>query len=126
MTPNFEHISTLKSNSIVQVNDALIVLKHFTELNFKLLPALDGLLGKATTSEQEKEQIDSIMAEIESFKLNKKASEVLMNSPVLELIKAAYKAIVDVENPHSKAKKMVEFKNEYFRLQANWKLIASN
>lgn len=126
MTPNFEHTSPLKSNSIVQVNDALIVLKHFTELSFKLLPVLDELLGKYAISKDEKYQIESIMEEIESFKLNKKASEVLMNSPVLELIKVAYKAIIDGENPHTKAKKMVEFKDEYFRLQANWKQIACN
>lgn len=126
MSAHSEFISTVKSNTIVQANEALIVLKHFIELNYKVLPELEALIESKSQHSKDLARISKIKTEIESFKFSRKASEMLMNSSIIELIRNAFKSIIEEEDRLVKAKKMTLFKAEYLRLKNNWKYIQSN
>lgn len=126
MSIHSEFISPLKSNTIVQVNEALIVLKHFIELNFKALPELEALIESKSQHPMDLARISKIKKEIESFKFSRKASEILMNSSILEYTKTAYKSIIEEEDRLTKTKKMMLFKSECLRLRKNWRYIQSN
>lgn len=126
MSAHSEFISPLKSNTIVQVNEALVVLKHFIELNYKVLPELEALIESKSQHPIDLARISKIKTEIESFKFSRKASEILMNSSILEYTKTAYKSIIEEEDRLTKAKKMMLFKSECLRLKKNWRFIQSN
>lgn len=126
MSAHSEFISPVKSNAIVQANEALIVLKHFIEFTYKVLPELEALIESKSQHPKDLARISKIKTEIESFKFSRKASEILMNSSIIELIRNAYKSIIEEEDRLTKVKKMTTFKKEYLRLKNNWSYIQSN
>jgi hypothetical protein len=126
MNTDFLKIATLKTASIQQVNEALIVLRHFVELNEKLLPMLKTLLAKPVKSTLDLENIQEIKSVFESYNFDEKASEILMKSSILAYIKQAYQSIIqDPSNLHTDVKLMI-FEHECQKLKKNWNFNQQN
>jgi hypothetical protein len=126
MDANFLHATTLKTASIQQVNDALIVLRHFVDLNYKLLPLFHDLHLKKIATKQDKADIEKIEKVFETYHFDIQSSVILMNSPILELIQETYTAITNPQESYQAAYQLLLFKKEYKRLEKNWHLIRNN
>ncbi len=126
MNTDFLHSSSLKTSSIEQVNDALIVLRHFIELNGELLPILYRLSEKRNKTTKDIQDIQNIRNLFESYKFDVKSSQILMNSSILSYIQGAYRSInEDVESLHAEVKLML-FEKELVKLKKNWNLVLNN
>lgn len=126
MNSDFLHTSSLKTSSIEQVNDALIVLRHFIELNEKLLPILLTLSEKKAKTDKDFAEIRKIRNVFESYHFDTKSSQILMNSFILSYIQGAYQAIIDnSECLHTQVKFML-FEKELIKLKKNWTLVGKN
>lgn len=126
MNSDFLHISSLKTSSIEQVNDALIVLRHFIELNEKLLPILLTLSEKKAKTDKDFADIRKIRKVYESYHFDIKSSQILMNSFILSYIQGAYQAIIDnSECLHTQVKFML-FEKELIKLKKNWTFVGKN
>jgi len=126
MNSDFLHTSSLKTSSIEQVNDALIVLRHFIELNEKLLPILLTLSEKKAKTDKDFAEIRKIRNVFESYRFDIKSSQILMNSFILSYIQGAYQAIIDnSECLHTQVKFML-FEKELIKLKKNWTLVGKN
>lgn len=126
MNSDFLHTSSLKSSSIEQVNDALIVLRHFIELNEKLLPILLTLKEKKGKTDKDFDDIRKIREVYESYHFDIKSSQILMNSSILSYIQGAYQAINDnSECLHTQVKFML-FEKELIKLKKNWTMVGQN
>lgn len=126
MNSDFLHATTLKTASIQQVNDALIVLRHFVELNHRLLPLLYALHEKEEPSERDISDIDKIKNVFDSYHFDVNASVVLMNSPILELIRKSYHSITAQGELRIAHTNLHNFKLEFSRLKSSWNEIVSN
>ena len=80
----------MKSDAIVQVNDATVVLRHFIELSAKLLPFFNELSKKELLQPHEAENREKIITVFRSYKFDTSTSSILMNSPILEHIKETF------------------------------------
>jgi hypothetical protein len=126
MNSDFLHTSSLKTSSIEQVNDDLIVLRHFIELNEKLLPILLTLSEKKAKTDKDFADIQKIREVYESYHFDIKSSQILMNSSILSYIQGAYQAIIDnSECLHTQVKFML-FEKELVKLKKNWTLVGQN
>jgi hypothetical protein len=126
MNSDFLHSSSLKTSSIEQVNDALIVLRHFIELNEKLLPILLTLSEKKAKTDKDFADIRKIREVYESYHFDIKSSQILMNSSILSYIQGAYQAIIDnSECLHTQVKFML-FEKELIKLKKNWTMVGQN
>jgi hypothetical protein len=126
MNSDFLHTSSLKTSSIEQVNDALIVLRHFIELNEKLLPILLTLSEKKAKTDKDFAEIRKIREVYESYHFDIKSSQILMNSSILSYIQGAYQAIIDnSECLHTQVKFML-FEKELIKLKKNWTMVGQN
>jgi hypothetical protein len=126
MNSDFLHSSSLKTSSIEQVNDALIVLRHFIELNEKLLPILLTLSEKKAKTDKDFDDIRKIREVYESYHFDIKSSQILMNSSILSYIQGAYQAIIDnSECLHTQVKFML-FEKELIKLKKNWTMVGQN
>jgi hypothetical protein len=120
------HKTIIAYQTIDQINDSVTVLKHFIELNSKLLPALFDLKSIESPNECELLKISKIQQVFNSYGFTPESSEVLINSPILKKIYAAYLAIGN-PNPCSHAvDALLDFKQEYNRLKKQWKLVIQN
>lgn len=126
MNSNFLYDTTLKTASIQQVNDALIVLRHFVELNHRLLPLLYELHIKENPTEKDLTDIHKIRSVFDSYQFDVNASMVLMNSPVLELIRESYHSIVQNDRPQQAKTHLDTFRTEFSRLKSSWNSIRNN
>lgn len=126
MNSDFLHTSSLKTSSIEQVNDALIVLRHFIELNEKLLPILLNLSEKKVKSAKDFADIQKIRNVYESYHFDVKSSQILMNSSILSYIQGAYQSIIEnAESLHAQVKLML-FEKELIKLKKNWNAVIRN
>ncbi len=126
MNSDFLHTASLKTSSIEQVNGALIVLRHFIELNEKLLPILFTLSEKRDKTAKDFAEIKKIKNVFESYHFDVKSSQVLMNSSILSYIQGAYQSIVaNAESLHTEVKFML-FEKELIKLKKNWMLVGKN
>lgn len=126
MNSDFLRAATLKTASIQQVNDALIVLRHFVELNHRLLPMLYSLYEKAQPSEKDLTDIHKIRTVFDSYQFDVNASMVLMNSPILDLIRKSYSSITKNSKLLEARTNLKDFECEFSRLKMNWEQIHSN
>lgn len=126
MNSNFIKNSNLKSASIQQVNDALIVLRHFIHLNSKILPLLHALSKRNNPKEKDHDHIFKIRNVFESYQFDQNASVILIDSPILEMISKAYNAIVKNPRDAKSEKRMQQFLLEYNRLKSKWDDINRN
>lgn len=115
----------LNSEQIKQINDATLIIRHFVDLSARLLPFLAELQSKENLSEKEQEDKNKIITVFNTYNFDTTTSDILMNSPILELVKNTYRKILTCNS------KLVElemelFNTEYHRLKSNWKYAVSN
>ncbi len=122
MEKNIAPRRIMKSESIAQVNDATVVLRHFIELSAKLLPFFNELSKKEMLMPQEEMNREKIIEVFSSYKFDTSTSNILMNSTILETITELYKHIEQrVPGEESFADfLMEEFLNEHSSLVTNW------
>ena len=118
----------MRAKHISDVNEAILVLRHFVELSAKLLPFLDELDRKKAPTMNDLISREKIIAVYRSYEFDTQTSRVLMNSNVLDLIKQSFENIA--ERKHRSRKKcsrpLLRFLQEHDRLQRNWGQIQAN
>ncbi len=114
--------SIMKSESITQVNDATVVLRHFIELSAKLLPFFNELSKKELLQPHESENRKKIIEVFRSYKFDTCTSAILMNSTILETITELFKHIEQrVPGENSFADILLdEFMHEHDNLVTDW------
>ncbi len=120
------HKTIITYQTIDQINDSVTILKHFIELNNKLLPALFDLKAIKCPNECEILKISKIQHVFNSYGFKPESSEILINSPILEKIYTAYFAISKPTGNNHSIETLLDFKQEYNRLKKQWKLITQN
>lgn len=123
----------MRAKHINDVNEAILVLRHFVELSAKLLPFLDELERKRRPSNYDIQSRQKIIAVYENYDFDTNTSQVLMNSNVLTLIKQSFENISEqsetaqAQRPRKHHSKYLrKFLAEHDRLQRSWGLIQAN
>ena len=120
------HKTIIAHQTIDQINDSVTILKHFIELNSKLLPALFDLKEIEYPNENDCLKISKIQKVFNSYGFTPESSEVLINSSILQMIYTAYLAISSPIKCHNTIESLLDFKQEYNRLKKEWKIIQQN
>lgn len=123
----------MRAKHISDVNEAILVLRHFVELSAKLLPFLDELERKKIPSSYDLESREKIIAVYENYEFDTSTSKVLMNSDVLDLIKKSFETISQRSHTarsrrssRDKTSYLRRFMEEHERLQQSWGMIQAN
>ena len=119
----------MKSQHISNVNEAILVLRHFIELSAKLLPFLEELEKKKDPTVRDLVSKQKIIEVYRNYEFDTDTSELLMNSNVLDLIKNSFETICSRETRDSrrgKCRPLRKFLTEHRRLQKSWGLIEAN
>lgn len=118
----------MRAKHISDVNEAILVLRHFVELSAKLLPFLDELERKKAPTMNDLKSREKIIAVYQNYEFDTETSRVLMNSNVLELIKKSFENISEKKSRSRKnySRPLLQFLREHDRLQRNWGLIQAN
>lgn len=119
----------MKSNEIGNINEALLVLKHFIDLSARLLPFLEELQNKNNPSYSEILNKKKIIAVYEGYEFDTTTSEVLLNSNILELIKSSFDQIINEKRLGRRprcSKELKQFLKEHKRLKDDWFIAESN
>jgi hypothetical protein len=117
----------LKLASIQQINEGLVVMKHFFELNRKLLPLYFNLNIKKEKSVRDYLDIDKINSVNDSYNFDVKASKVLLNSDILDYIQNAFFVIQNEGSDLNEKKAALNiFMSEYNYLKKNWENVDAN
>ena len=120
------HKTIIAYQTIDQINDSVTVLKHFIELNSKLLPALFDLKEIYCPNQTQCLKIARIQDVFDSYSFTPESSVVLINSSILKLIYASYKAIVNPSHCSNSLEALLDFRTEYNRLKNEWSIIQQN
>jgi hypothetical protein len=115
----------IKSNKIREINDAVIIVKHFIDVSSKLLPILAELQAKEDLSVKEQEDKNKIIQVFNGYNFDTSSSEILLESSALELIKKTYLEIIKGHKSEAKSN-IIAFQNEYTRLKMNWRKATLN
>lgn len=117
----------INAEVIQQINDGLLVMKHFFELNQKLLPIyfeLNLLKNKSVDDWQDIYKINSVF---DSYNFDVNASRVLLDSEILDYIQHAYFTIQNQDKTVLEKKLALNlFMNEYVKLKKNWETVTAN
>ena len=114
----------MKVNQINQLNEALVVLRHFIDLSAQLLPFLDELNRIKNPSNSEVINKERIIDVYNNHKFDTNTSKMLLHSDILELIKESFQSLL--KNKKGINEKLQRFLNEHNRLTQNWLQIDSN
>jgi len=114
---------------INNVNEALLILRHFIDLSAKLLPFLDELDRKSHPTFAELSSKNKIIDVYKNYSFDTSTSRTLLNSDVLDLIKETFdsiseKSITNVRKKRNKSLRM--FLMEHRRLQQSWFTVEAN
>ena len=112
--------------NIQEVNEAVIILRHFIDLSARLLPILFKLDKIAEPTEADIRDKNRILEVFQTYNFETQTSRLLLESNVLELIKQCYLEIQNSEYSGSKEDRFVAFLEEYNRLKNNWRIIENN
>ncbi len=121
--------NSMKSKHIQNVNEAILVLRHFIELSAQLLPFLEELEKKKRPTADDLVSKQKIIEVYRSYDFDTSTSKVLMNSHILDLIKSSFETISCREScasRRSRSNKLRQFLTEHRRLKENWEVIMSN
>ncbi len=124
-----EQSVNISVRDINNVNEALLVLRHFIDLSSRLLPFLDELQRKSDPTDQERLDKRKIISVYESYHFDTKTSEILIGSNILELIKESFHTLSKPTSENTSKttqKKLVRFILEHKRLSDKWKFIRAN
>ena len=114
---------------IHNVNEALLVLRHFIDLSAKLLPFLDELERKKSPTQQELNSKTKIIQVYKNYSFDTNTSKTLLNSDILELIKETFDSISHSSISERRRKRNASlrmFLMEHRRLQKNWYNVEAN
>jgi hypothetical protein len=123
----------MRAKHINDVNEAILVLRHFVELSAKLLPFLDELERKKVPSSKDVQSKKKIIEVYENYEFDTSTSKVLMNSNILDLIKETFENIS--QRSHARKSQLAclqkpnhlhQFLAEHDRLQRSWGMIQAN
>lgn len=120
------HISL---RDIHNVNEALLVLKHFIDLSSRLLPILDELQRIEDPTSKDIQNKQKIITVYQSYHIDPQTSEILIGSNILQLIKESFHTIANStsERHLRKAqKKLSNFIVEHRRLKNKWNHVSAN
>lgn len=119
----------MKAKHISNVNEAILVLRHFIELSAKLLPFLEELEKKKDPTVRDLVSKQKIIEVYRNYEFDIDTSQLLMNSNILDLIKSSFETICSRETRDSRrkiSKPLRKFLLEHQRLQRSWELIEAN
>ncbi|NVK64289.1 MAG: hypothetical protein HWE22_06860 [Flavobacteriales bacterium] len=116
-------------NDIQNVNQALLVLKHFINLSSRLLPLLADL--QQIEQPTEKEEIDKqrIIDVYKNYRFSTETSEILIGSNILQLIKESFQSLSNVQSGSDKKEydqALKRFITEQRRLRNKWRATLAN
>ncbi|MFT5778483.1 MAG: hypothetical protein ACI837_001439 [Crocinitomicaceae bacterium] len=114
---------------INNVNEALLVMKHFIDLSARLLPFLDELQRKKVPSQSDINNRNRIIDVYDNYSFDTTTSECLLDSNILELIQDSFENIAccSSSREYTRAqRKLVRFMLEYKRLNDNWGYATAN
>ena len=119
--------SSINIKEINEVNEALIVLRHFIDLSSRLLPYYEELKQKDSPSEDEVNQMNKIAAVYDAYNIDPSTSKILIESDILKIIFDSYAKMK--RNSSEILRKMdplKQFWREYRKLSENWNYALSN
>lgn len=119
----------MRSKHINDVNEAILVLRHFIELSAKLLPFLEELECKRVQTIEDRLNKQKIIDVYRNYDFDTNTSVLLMNSNVLELIRDSFDHICNAEcarKRRNKSQILRRFLSEHERLRENWGWIQAN
>ncbi|MFZ9028105.1 MAG: hypothetical protein ACO2Z9_03770 [Crocinitomicaceae bacterium] len=118
----------MRTRQIENINEALLVLRHFIDLSAELLPMLYVLRQKPNPTQEEINNIKKIQDVYEQYAFDTDTSRLLIDSDILDLIQSSFYKMT-YKNPHPPLvarKNLYAFLNEYKRLKHNWELTVAN
>ncbi len=109
----------LSSEKIREINDALMIMRHFVDLSARLLPFLAELQTKSRLTSKDQADKNKIVEVFNTYNFETSTSDILMSSPILLLIKNAYRDLLICDK--SQVNNVLKsFSEEYNRLKQNW------
>jgi hypothetical protein len=115
----------LNSEKIREINDAVLIIKHFVELSSKLLPFLVDLYEQEDLNDKEEQNKQRILDVFNSYNFDSSSSDILLDSPILDLIKRTSELIQERDS-HAVKLELERMLIEYNRLKNNWKTAVLN
>lgn len=120
----------MTSQQIGNINEAVLVLRHFINLSARLLPFLEELQQKQHPTVKEMVDRSRIIDVYQNYRFDTRTSEMLLDSNVLELIKESFENISSQTNLYRSRgrtnRKLRSFLQEHRRLREKWDLIDAN
>ncbi len=118
----------MRTRQIENINEALLVLRHFIDLSAELLPMLYVLRQKPHPTQEEIDNIQKIQNVYEQYAFDTDTSKLLIDSNILDLIQSSFYKMTkkDTKQPLVARKNLYAFLNEYKRLKHNWELTVAN
>lgn len=119
----------MKAKHISDVNEAILVLRHFIDLSAKLLPFLEELEQIPAPSHNDLLSRQKIIEVYQNYEFDTSTSRVLMNSNILDLIKETF---LSIQNHSCRCPRngisttLRRFLLEHKRLRENWDRIEAN
>lgn len=115
----------LNSDKIREINDAVLIIKHFVELSSKLLPFLVELYDQDELNEKEEQNKQKILEVFNSYSFDTSSSDILLDSPILDLIQQTYE-LIKKKDTNAVKLELEKMRIEYNRLKNNWKTAILN
>lgn len=115
----------MKVKEIGNINEALLVLRHFIDLSARLLPLLEELNRKKEPSVEEAVNKLRIIDIYSQYEFDTSTSRILLNSNILDLIQSAFHEVLESKS-RSKNRKLRMFLREHYRLTKDWRKIDAN
>jgi len=116
----------MKVKNIQEMNEAVFILRHFIDLSARLLPLLYKIDQKITPNLEEIRDKEKILAVFKTYNFETKTSQVLLESNILDLIRACYSNIIKEDIFINKQVLLTDFLKEYNRLKNNWRIVENN
>lgn len=110
---------------IKNVNQCIIVLRHFIEVSSKILPTYANLEFKKHLNATEKLQRQKIIEIYNANNFDEQISVFLMNSNILFFIKKLFLSILN-KDKKSTAEMLGLFTKEYGQLKKSWECQMAN
>ena len=121
-------LDDMRTSNIQSINTAVNVMKHFVELSAKLLPYYEKITRNSEGDLQAQDEERKIASVYESYRIDPKSSEVLLDSNILEIILEGFRSIKKrSEVGENRVKQLLrDFHDEYEKLQARWNYALMN
>ena len=117
----------MRTHQINQINEALLIMRHFIDLSARLLPFLAELKRKRKPTQSELYDIERISEVYRNYSFDPKTSETLLDSNILELIQHSFSTLSATQRIKSdSSKELGNFWEEYQRLTEHWNYVNAN